>query len=422
MCAPVPPEKCIFTRYKQGSRKYRKMSFPLHSGIFSVLETPQSIFHFNLNNEIIRTRSKGKDWSHPHEWLKRTAGNDWVYYSTGGYTGVVEATGEYYLPNFRYPSNSLLGGNPFSHSQVNKLVESWYCQLEKISKTDSMHTADERDFLEQILANNPNRLQQKADTLFEIIGGRISVLPPDGRHVDYNIIPLNISLGCLYKCGFCKVKNNIAFSEKSEKEISAQLVSLKELYGADMKNQNSLFLGEHDALHCNPLLILFSIKEALKAFGFDNSFLAEKYVFLFGSVSSLLNAPDQLFNDLQHLPIKSFINIGMESADQATLDELGKPLTEKLIKEAFRRVQEINDNYPNIEITCNFIMDSNLPEEHYPKTMNLLREQQSRTNPKGTIYFSPLTFNQPSRARLFEFNRLKVLSRFPTYLYIIQRL
>lgn len=397
------------------------MSFPIHSGIFSVVETPQSIFHFNLNNEIIRARSKRKDWSHPHEWLKRTAGNDWVYYSTGGYTGVVEATGEYYLPNFRYPSNGLLGGHPFSHNQVNELVESWYCQLEKISKPDSLNTADERDFLERILANDPNRLQQKADKLFEIIGGRISVLPPDGRHVDYNIIPLIISLGCLYKCGFCKVKNSSKFSEKSEKEIRTQLVSLKELYGADIKNQNSLFLGEHDALHCNPQLTLFSIKEALKVFDFENSFLDQKYVFFFGSVSSLLNAPDQLFKDLQHLPVKSFINIGMESADQKTLDELGKPLTEKLITEAFQRVQEINKHYPDIEITCNFIMDSNLPKNHYPKIMGLLRDQQTKTSLKGTIYFSPLTFNQPSRARLFEFNRLKVLSRFPTYLYIIQR-
>ncbi len=410
------------TRRKEGSRKYVKMSFPTHPGIFSVVETSQSIFHFNLNNEIIRVRSKGRDWSHPHEWLKRTVGNDWIYYSTGGYTGVFGATGEYYLPNFRYPSNSLLGGRPFSQNEVSGLVESWYQQLEDILKQGvGGFTADEIHFLQCILANNPDRLQQKANTLFEIVGGRISVLPPDARHVDYNLIPLTISRGCLYKCRFCKVKNSNAFSEKSAEEIYSQLVSLRDLYGTDIKNQNSLFLGEHDALQCKPRLILFSIEKAMKIFDFDRSFLAEKSVFFFGSVSSLLNAPNQLFKDLQHLPIKSFINIGLESADQATLDKLGKPLTEKLIKEAFQRVQEINDNYPSIEITCNFIMDSNLPKNHYPKTINLLREQQSRVKLKGTIYFSPLTFNQPSRARLFEFNRLKILSRFPTYLYIIQR-
>ena len=421
MCASVPLENCKITLHKQGNRNYRKVSFPTHAGIFSVVETPQSIFHFNLNNEIIRARSKGRDWSHPHEWLKRTAGDDWIYYSTGGYTGVVEATGEYYLPNFRYPSNSLLGGRPFFRHEVSELVESWYHQLEEISKQEVEYNADEKHFLESILVNNLDRLQQKANTLFEIIGGRISVLPPDGRHVDYNLIPLAISRGCLYKCAFCKVKNSSTFSQKSEEEINRQLVSLRDLYGVDIKNQNSLFLGEHDALQCKPRLILFSIEEAMKTFEFDRSYLAEKSVFFFGSVSSLLNAPSQLFKDLQQLPVKSFINIGMESADQDTLDKLGKPLTEKLIAEAFQRVQDINDNYSSIEITSNFIMDSDLPQGHYPKTMNLLRDQQSRVKSKGTVYFSPLTFNQPSRARLFEFNRLKVLSRFPTYLYIIQR-
>ena len=422
MCASVPLDNCKITRHKQGSHDYKKVSFPIHTGIYSVVETPQSIFHFNLNNEIIRARSKGRDWSHPHEWLKRTAGNDWIYYSTGGYTGVVEATGEYYLPNFRYSSNSLLGGLPFLRNEVSELVESWYHQLEEISRQEVGYTADETEFFERILINTPDRLQQKANTLFGIIGGRISVLPPDGRHVDYNLIPLAISRGCLYKCKFCKVKNSSTFSQKSEEEISDQFVSLRSLYGEDIKNQNSLFLGEHDALECKPRLILFSIEEAMKIFEFDRSFLAEKSVFFFGSVSSLLNAPNQLFEDLQHMPIRSFINIGMESADQKTLDKLGKPLTEKLISEAFQRVQEINDNYSSVEITCNFIMDSNLPKGHYPKIINLLREQQSRVKSKGTVYFSPLTFNQPSRARLFEFNRLKVLSRFPTYLYIIQRL
>jgi len=422
MCSSIPRENCKITRYKHGCRGYNKVSFPTHTGIFSVVETSRSIFHFNLNNEIIRARSKEQDWSHPHEWLKRTAGDDWIYYSTGGYTGVVEATGEYYLPNFRYPSNSLLGGRPFSRDEVSGLVESWYQQLEEIAKQEVKYTADEEHFLESILVNNPGRLQQKADTLFEIIGGRISVLPPDGRHVDYNLIPLTISQGCLYKCTFCKVKNNSTFSQKSEEEINSQLVSLRDLYGEDIKNQSSLFLGEHDALQCKPGLIFFSIEEAMKAFEFDRSFLMEKYVFFFGSVSSLLNAPNHLFNDIQQLPVRSCINIGMESADQETLDKLGKPLTEKLVIEAFQRVQEINDKYPNIEITSNFIMDSNLPNGHYPKTMNLLRDQQSRVKSKGAVYFSPLTFNQPSRARLFEFNRLKVLSRFPTYLYIIQRL
>ena len=91
-----------------GSRTFSKVSYPVHSGIYSEIETESHVFHFNLNHEIIRIKGNDNSWRHPHEWLKRTVGDDWVYTSTGGYTGVFEATGEYYLPNFKYPSNNIL--------------------------------------------------------------------------------------------------------------------------------------------------------------------------------------------------------------------------------------------------------------------------------------------------------------------------
>jgi hypothetical protein len=118
----------------------------------------------------------------------------------------------------------------------------------------------------------------------------------------------------------------------------------------------------------------------------------------------------------------TYINIGLESADQETLDRIGKPIKERQVQEAFTRSQDINDRYPSVEITANFIMDAGLPDNHYIKILDLIREKQTRLKPKGSIYFSPLTFDQPSRSRLFEFNRLKIKSRLPAYLYIIQRL
>ena len=90
-------DPCRVTLFKHGDRKHVKMSYPVHPGIFSEIETGTFTYHFNLNNEIIRIIGKGSHWPHPHEWLKRTNGNQWVYYSTGGYTGVFETTGEYYL-------------------------------------------------------------------------------------------------------------------------------------------------------------------------------------------------------------------------------------------------------------------------------------------------------------------------------------
>ena len=135
-----------------------------------------------------------------------------------------------------------------------------------------------------------------------------------------------------------------------------------------------------------------------------------------------MQAPDQLFADLQHLQGKTYINIGLESPDQSTLDQLGKPISAALVWESFKRIQDINRTYSNIEISANFIMDDTLPSGHYKEVEKLIRDTQTYQQAKGTIYFSPLTFDEPSRAKLFQFNRLKIMSRFPTFLYIIRRL
>lgn len=415
-------DHCSIRLKKRGSRVYTKMSFPVHCGIYNEIETEDFIFQFNLNNEILRAKGKGRDWAHPHEWLKRTQGNDWVYYSTGGYTGVFEATGEYYLPNFQYPTNSILGGHPFAQQEIHSLSQTWHQKLQKLQEQTNGIPPDFKFFLDDAITNSPEHLTGKAQKLHHTIGGRISVLPPDARHVDYNFIPLTISNGCLYKCKFCKVKNRAIFKEKSRDEIAKQIQELKLLYDRDIINYSSIFLGEHDALQSDPDLIFFSIETAFREFDFGQTSTPGNNIFLFGSVTSFLNATDLFFQQLDEIPAMTYINVGLESADQATLDTIGKPLTEKQIQQAFYRSQEINDRHNSIEITANFIMDGGLPENHYPKILELLRENQPRVKPKGSIYFSPLTFDQPARSRLFEFNRIKIQSRLPTYLYIIQRL
>ena len=86
------------------------------------------------------------------------------------------------------------------------------------------------------------------------------------------------------------------------------------------------------------------------------------------------------------------------------------------------RIGEIQDRYHQTEVTANFVFDDDLPEGHLPAFLGLVRDRLDRVKPKGCIYLSPLRFGQPSRAKTFGFNRLKVLSRVPTFLYIIQRL
>jgi hypothetical protein len=93
-----------------------------------------------------------------------------------------------------------------------------------------------------------------------------------------------------------------------------------------------------------------------------------------------------------------------------------------MVGQAFKKIQAINNACPNIEITCNFVMDESLPGTHYDTLMTLIRDSVNRTRPKGNIYMSPLKFGSPSREVLYDFYRLKAKSRFPTLLYIIQRL
>ena len=96
------------------------------------------------------------------------------------------------------------------------------------------------------------------------------------------------------------------------------------------------------------------------------------------------------------LPPLIYINIGLESADQETLDKIGKPISAHQVQQAFDRIQEINNRYNSIEITANFLMDETLPKNYYPKIIELIRDKQTFTKPKGTIYFSPLTFDKPN--------------------------
>lgn len=403
-----------------GNNEYTKVSFPVKYGLFSRIETPDYIFEFNLNHEIRHAKSKKKAWIHPSEWLKRTIGNDWVYYSTGGYSGVYEALGEYYLPNLTYPTNSLLGGKPFKEKEIDTIVNHWHQILSHISARgmpDRFYS-----WVQKIQEKKPDLLEEKARALVDISGSRVTVLPPDARHVDYNIIPLTLSDGCLYKCQFCKVKNKKTFASRSKQDIDRQIFLLKDLYKKDITNFNAVFLGEHDALNAPSELILETAKKACSAFKFKTAYMKDNYLFMFGSVDSLLNKSETFFESLNRLPFQTFINVGLESYDRRTLDLLGKPLTPKNVKQAFNKIQTINRAVPNIEISCNFVMDDTLPEGHYSALMALIRDSVNRTIPKGTIYLSPLKFGSPSRQVLYDFYKLKSQSRFPTFLYLIQRL
>ena len=410
---------------KEGAREFSKVSYPLRYGRFAEIKSPEHVFHFNLNGEIKFIAGLGRDWPDPSEWLKRTVTNDWIYYSTGGYSGVFDSFGEYYLPCPSYPTNSINMNDPFNVASVKKALVSWEDLHKRIIKSYTHSLPDElKDFLEYIINKSPENLDSKSRELHEIIGDRITVLPPDTRHVDYDVIPIIIADGCLYRCDFCRVKSKKIFSMRSRENIKTQIKKLKGFYGHDVSNYNAIFLGQHDALNSNPEIIENAAITAYREFGLDHSNIMGPSLFLFGSVDSLLNAEDELFGMLENLPYSTYINIGIESCHQETLKIIGKGITTESVEKAFEKILKVNRNYNKIEITSNFIFGENLPKEHIPSFFHLMDKMMKHYYPKGAIYFSPVINGNRDEKRGIkrEFYKIKTESRLPVYLYLIQRL
>ena len=408
---------------KLGAKRYTKASYPVRYGKFCEVKTPHYLFEFNLCGEIRTIRGLKPDWPHPSEWLKRSDANDWIFYSVGRYHRLFSFLGEYYLPCLSYPSNSPWDYDPFGDSSVRNALAAG-CRLEAYLRpllTNGVPSGI-KDFVSRILRHDTKFLRQNTDTLHRIIGGPVSVLPPDTRHVDYEVIPLMITDGCLYQCDFCCVKSNRRFQRRSEANIRRQIRRLKSFYGANLPNYNALFLGNHDALAAGWDAIRMSAVEAYEAFEFEKSHVKNPALFLFGSVDSLLNAGDRLFEALNRIPFYTYINIGLESAHAATLALINKPIGLNKVKDAFQKMLDINRSYLNIEITANFLLGDRFVSDHYDALIELIRSGLDRFYSKGAVYLSPLHTSCNRGVLLRQFLEIKNKSRLPVYLYLIQRL
>ena len=410
---------------KEGSREYAKVSYPIRYGRFSEIKSPEYVLQYNLNGEIKYIQGRTQTWPHPAEWLKRTVANDWVYYSAGGYSGIYDFFGEYYLPCLSYQSNAINGVNPFEDASVQSALKYWqalHARMRDLIPKPAPRNI--KDFLQLIAKNDARVLGLRSRGLHAIIDGRITVLPPDTRHVDYEVIPLIVADGCLYNCGFCRVKTGHDFRPRSRQDILRQITSLKGFYGRDLGNYRSVFLGQHDALNAGSELIEFAAGSAHDIFEFKRSHLKGSWLFLFGSVDSLLRAPDRLFDSLNGLPFYTYINIGLESVDPATMEALEKPTRIGSVIEAFDKMLEVNRRYERIEVTANFLFGDELPLGHIPSLVELTGSRLDHTYGKGALYLSPLMDGRrKARGDLIrQFNEVKIRTRLPTFIYLIQRL
>lgn len=411
---------------KNGPDKLVKQTFPLRFGKYSEIKTSDFEFCFNLNGEIKLIRGLKPDWPHPAEQFKRTAGNDWVYYTVGdksGNDGIISWMGEYYLPCLPYSSNPVWEIQYFSNPVVMSALAEWSQSFGNLYMANSKGLYPHaKDFIERVLANDDQILHERSQQLNKIIGGRVSVLPPDTRHVDYDIIPLNIADGCLYHCKFCCVKTDQKFQKRSKENIQEQLVALKDHFGANIVNYHALFLGNHDALASGGNLICFAAEEAYQKFGFRPRMDELPFLYLFGSVGSFLGTDQAVLEKLNQLPFYTYINIGFESIDPKTLSQIGKPITAEQVKEAFKKMIEVNETFDGIEVTGNFIAGHKLSPEHDSSLSDLLKHANVKKKSKGAIYLSPLKDSPKKRELLPRFYKIKEDSCLPVFVYLIQRL
>jgi len=415
------------TLNREGSKKYNKSSCPVRYGRYSEIEYDAYRFQFNLNGEVKYIAGTCPEWPHPAEWLKRTLGNDWVYYSTGSYySGVVDLFGEYYLPCPAYPTNTLFKEDPFAQPSVASAVQ----RLEELGshvQTISQELLDGekrdvKDFLVLVGGSTKDYLRQRADRLHRILKAKVSVLPPDCRHVDYDVLPVMITEGCLYNCAFCEVKSGIDLACRTRDEIRDQLCALQEFFGSDLHNFNSIYLGQHDALGADSADIFYAAEQAYEILSIGKSFMLEPRLFLFGSPGSFLKKEKSFWMNLNRLPFYTYVNIGLESFDNETLEFLKKPVHAAEMLKAFKHMSEINRSFQNLEITANFVLGEVLPPGHVLSLVKHAGEELKQTAGKGCIYISPLKGGKNRKEMLDTFREIKQKCRIETLLYLIQRL
>ena len=406
-----------------GRDDWGKFSFPVWYGIPVKIKWRGYTFDFNLRGRLKRITGSPSVWPDPTEMLKRTEANDLVYYGTDGYELSYDLLKNYYVPYSGRHDCALFDASPLESRHVGQALSTFDRLCEHAGRlADTARENRLKKFLGAVAAMDRKMLAREAGKLHRILGGSLPVLPPDTIDVDYEVIPLMVTEGCDYQCRFCCFKTTGSLRARSRGNIARQVSGLRDFYGEDLMNYNSLVLGQNDALGAGEELLTEAAESA-----YEHLCLGESYhrgtpnLFIFGSVGSFLRARDGFFDTLSALPYSTRINIGLESPDQATLDMLGKPIKAAAVTEAFQKAQAVNRQWVNIDVTVNFVLGRNLPPAHLDGVKKLIGDAVPSQD-KGTVYLSPLIGAATRRQILEDFRSLKRASALPVYLYLVQSL
>jgi len=415
-------DKIIITTYRRGRMNFSPVSYPTFEGIKHQVEYRGYRFIFDLTGHIKWILNNNATWPDPSARIKRSIANEWMLYLTYGYEDVYALTGVYYIPiREKLDYIPVLLDSPFKSDWFKSSLDCLYELIAKLCDYKCDKSNDSHTVISKILKlNKEKELNKQANIFHSILKGTVPILPPDTIGVDYNVIPLLISDGCLYNCKFCCLKTGNDWRQRSWKEIIAQIDGVRGFLEEDIINYPGIFLGQNDALSSKPDVILDTANLAFNRL-INKSIFKEKFLYLFGSTTSLLNTPNWCFKELSKIGYKRvYINCGLESFEQGTLDKIGKPVSINEICEAYKLAMQINRDISSIEISFNFLISKDFSDAH----LNILSEKISSPTfklPKGTIYISPMIGEYYSLRELKNIIfGLKANSKWDVKLYLMQ--
>jgi hypothetical protein len=406
-----------------GRDDWGKFSFPVWYGIPIKINWRGYKYDFNLRGSLKRLAGRPSVWPDPQEVLKRTDGNNLIYYGTYGYESSYDLIKNYYVPfNGRHDCD-IFSEKPLESIHVRQALDTFDRLVEEAGRLAASVASNRvREFLNKLAVKDKVMLAREAEALHNIIGTSLPVLPPDTIDVDYEVIPLIITEGCTYNCHFCLFKTTDGFRVRSRQNIAAQIRALKHFYGDDLVNYNSLVLGQNNPLAAGEDILISTAEMAYDILNLSTSYhRGRPNLYLFGTVDSFLEADASLFDRMENLPYHTSINVGLESPDQETLVMLSKPLTAAKVKEAFQKMQKVNQGYLNIEVSCNFVLGRDLPHRNVEAIKTLLTGDTAAMG-KGVVYLSPLIGASHRRQIIQEFREIKIVSPIPVFIYLAQRL
>jgi len=166
-----------------------------------------------------------------------------------------------------------------------------------------------------------------------------------------------------------------------------------------------------------PELLAAALRELPQRLGLGDGWVQGLEVFLFGSPQSLSAWQDDDLAALAGPETRIHLNIGLESLDQATLEQLKRPVDAATCLATLERLLRLSRSQPHIEASVNLLVGEGLPATHLPRMETVLRHLPARTPGQIRIYLSPLAGAcAPSAART-AIRRLQGLTRLEILAY-----